>query len=375
MSDRNLIHQLSELRSVKSAPAVWRAQTRERLLATAESTSLKPFTFADRLHLGAERMQLAVAPLRLVPSVVVLAGLLLGYAPLASATAASLPGQALYGVKRAAESIELSLKPSPAAQGMFRLELAGRRLEESMRLSERPAGQAELLREYNIQLAFAEANLQAAQVTSQLAQMYDQEAHNFLDELQTVPVTPQTREPRQVALSLTNKLGSEALALLVGAHVSGQNGVASAAVAERLAREVAKLEAKLGVVEVKISEFPETKPAPQVVLEKKVAIVPAREASRQAKESLTEAKNLIEKNQFGLALEKLEESEEITEKTEAAVTVEEEASPIEGEEPASGESKVVPEGEVQGESTETQPESTEQSAPADGMVPVPEVQP
>jgi hypothetical protein len=154
---------------------------------------------------------------------------------------------------------------------------------------------------------------------------------------------------------------------LVDAHISGRNGVASADMAARLTQEVVKLEAKLDGVATKISEFPATKPAPKVVLEKKVAIVPAAEASRQAKESLSQAKTLIQNNQFGLALEKLEESEEITSKTEAAVSAEETAATPDEKKT---EEKTIPAGEVQGESSETQPETTPPPVQSGSEVPV-----
>lgn len=70
---------------------------------------------------------------RLAAAVVLSAGLLVG--GLVAASAQSLPGDPLYGVKREVERVQLALTLDPAANARLRLELANRRLAEAEQLS------------------------------------------------------------------------------------------------------------------------------------------------------------------------------------------------------------------------------------------------
>ncbi|MDZ4229890.1 MAG: hypothetical protein U1C53_02010, partial [Candidatus Veblenbacteria bacterium] len=267
-----------------------------------------------------------------------------------------------YPVKRVAEKVELSVRSTSGSQGLFYLTLAGRRLTEAQAVGAAEATtQAELLRDYNIALGFAQAGLETGLTSTTLARAYDQTTDMLAANLTTLPTAPQNQLVLSVALELTGKVSARALALLVSAHRQGANGLPQAEVANRLTQEIAKVEAKLGHVDDKIKEFPSVRPAPRVVIESKSTVVPVAEASRQAKESLSEAKELVARNEFSLALQKVQESEDITQKSEAAVADEavagEEQSPLEGE--VKGEAdETTGEPAVPGEvSPESQPES------------------
>lgn len=320
MSDRHLIHQLKELGAVSRAPALWRAQTRERLLKLVESKTDRPYVFAERAALLVQQLRLAVSPLRLAPVVAVLAIALVGYQPLARGVQAALPGQPLYSVKRASERVALSFKPSSLSHGLYYLELANRRLSESVAMgSSEPSTQGVLLRDYNISVGFAQASLEGGLPSGALAQAYDSTTVTLAANLSQLEVAPANRSAYAAAVEVTSRLSDRALALLVDAHVSGKNGLEPMAVALRLTNEISRLEAKLEGVDGKIKEFPASQPSPRVVIQSNATVVPAGEASRQAKESLNEAKELIANNEFSLALQKVQEGEAITQQTEEAV--------------------------------------------------------
>lgn len=321
MSDHKLLHQLKEIRVTKRAPALWREQTRERLLTLTETQTSRTYNFSEVVSLSWSRVRLVISPMPIMPTLVVMLGLIFGYAPVSQAYTASLPGNLLYPVKRTVERVELSLRSTPAKQGLFHLKLAERRLNEFNNL---PFGeestQAGLLRDYNIDLSFAQASLQASSDDSKLAMQYDEVATELENILANSKVSPNSQTTYNVAVVLTDKLSATALAVLVDAHQNGQNGLLPAAVAQRLESQISKIQNKLNDMESRISEFPESKSAPRVVLETKQTIVPAKEASREAKKSLTEAMALIQKKEFILALQKVQESEDITTKTEVAIT-------------------------------------------------------
>lgn len=320
MSDHKLLQQLKEIQVTKRAPALWREQTRERLLTLTETQTSRAYSFSEVVGLSWSQVRLTLSPVPIMPVLVVMLGLVFGYTPVSQAYSASLPGNLLYPVKRTVERVELSLRSTPAKQGLFHLKLAERRLNEFNNLpSGEESTQASLLRDYNIDLSFAQASLQATD-DSKLAMQYDEVATELENKLAATKVLPNSQTSYNVAVVLTDKLSSTALAVLVDAHQNGQNGLLPAAVAQRLESQISKIQNKLDGMESRISEFPESKPALRVVLETKQTIVPAKEASREAKKSLTEAMVLIQKKEFTLALQKMQESEDITTKTEAAIT-------------------------------------------------------
>ena len=95
---------------------------------------------------SAPRFMRAVPRRRMVVATALVATSL-GLGSMASASASSLPGEALYPVKRATEQVELTFHRDPADRGAFQLELAERRLDEARTLSERGPEFAELAAE------------------------------------------------------------------------------------------------------------------------------------------------------------------------------------------------------------------------------------
>lgn len=354
MSKDNLIHQLHELGVTKKAPYIWREQTRARLLAKIEVTNSVPFSLTERVVYSWQNVRLALAPMHLAPVIAVLLLMVIGYSPFSAALASSMPGSPLYPVKRATEKIELSLRSSTQSQGLFYLTLAGRRLVEAKAIANY-SSQADLLRDYNINLGFAAASLETGLASQDLAKAYDQATDILEANLKTLKVESANKPVFNAAQDLTGKVSARALALLVSNHAGGRNGVESADVANRLATEIAKVEAKLESVEAKIQQFPEVKSASRVVITSKAAVVPVAEASKQAKDNLTAARELVAQKQFSLALEKVQESEDITAKSEAAVEADSEVSTEETttEEGASTETTTDEAGEVKGETTDT----------------------
>jgi PKD repeat protein len=144
---------LCEAAATVQPPAAFRASFRTTLVAEAATvlTAARPATARARrqpvlLALTARR-RIAIVAAPLVTA--------LGLVGMTAASASALPGDTLYPVKRGIENTELVLKQGESENGTFRLELAGRRLDETNGLTARPSApsdlEADTLTEYSKQ--------------------------------------------------------------------------------------------------------------------------------------------------------------------------------------------------------------------------------
>jgi hypothetical protein len=126
-----------------------------RTAATALAPS-EPIVTAPPAARFVPRRRLAIATACVVT--------MLGLGGMTSASASSLPGDALYPVKRATEQVQLTFTRGLADRGAFQLELAERRLDEARELSARGQGAqaAESVREFEETAAAGTADLMEA---------------------------------------------------------------------------------------------------------------------------------------------------------------------------------------------------------------------
>ncbi len=318
MLDRQLIKQLSSLREIKKPAALWCDQTRKQILQLAEQRSSKVWLWQDKALFDWWKIRSRV-PQPVFVSLATILFLLVVSVPVGKATVVSLPGDWLYPVKRWQEKITLTLKQDAAAQGTYYLHLANLRLDELKQLPIGDSEQASLLRDYNINLSFAQANFEATGASVKLANLYDQSINNFERELNEVVVPGKDDGVYQTARQLTHEIGGKALAVLVNMHLKDQEP--PSAVAQRLSEEIDKVEQKLATVQSKLDKLPASqKQAARVVIESKRQVVGAQDARQEASKTLAEAKELLEKKEFTLALAKVKEGEVITLKTEEALS-------------------------------------------------------
>ncbi|MBU1038704.1 hypothetical protein KKC17_00475 [Patescibacteria group bacterium] len=327
MSDRHLLNQIKELQNLKQAPVLWRQELRQTLLNTVAQEKTSAYSFKERVWLWAKETRLVVAPFRLAPIVAAVFLLIGGTVPVARATNQSLPGQTLYSVKRLAEKVQLSFQTNPLSRGLYYLDLANQRLVEINKLAGQPADQANLLRDYNISVGFAQASLQAAGQEANLVALYDSASQRLAQQLINLKDKVGEEAGYKAAIKVTEKLSDSSLALLVNFGAPENDGQV---LANRLQSQITKAEAKLDGVDGRIIRLPQTKPL-KVVIESKKTVVPVKEASKQAKASLNEARELIEKKFYTLALQKVQEGEEITNKAEEVIdSTEQPESKVEG---------------------------------------------
>ncbi len=327
MLDKQLIKQLSSLKEIKKSPVLWRDQTRQRILQLAEQQSSKTWVWQDKVLFDWWQIKSRV-PQPVFASLVTVVLLLILSMPIGKVALASLPGSWLYPVKRFQEKVALTFKQDAASQGAYYLHLAQLRLGELKQMPIGDSAQADLLRDYNINLSFAQANFEAAGSSAKLASLYDQSVSKFDKELNEVVVPAQDSGVYQTARQLTREIENRSLVVLVSAHLKDPE--IPSTVAERLSQEINKVEQKLATVQSKLDKLPTSqKQAARVVIESKKQVVGAQAAGDEVSKTLAEAKELLEKKEFTLALAKVKECEVITLKTEEVL------SEVTGNEPTS----------------------------------------
>jgi hypothetical protein len=104
------------------------------------------------------RPRLGLARVALVAATV----LALGCSSVVAASARTLPGEPLYGVKRAVERLSVAMHRDPASRAALRLELAGRRLQEIQSLLAAGRSADPVLDDLERELAAAERDAVAA---------------------------------------------------------------------------------------------------------------------------------------------------------------------------------------------------------------------
>lgn len=319
MSDKILLKELHSFKQIHKPSTLWRDATRQRILTLAEAKPVTNWSGLERWRESWLEFRWRLSPVPVISSAVVAVALLMTGLPMSQTLAQAQPGDWLYPVKRLEERVELSFKTSPTAQGIYYLKLADRRLQELTSIPIGNVEQAELLRDYNVMLSFAQANYQAVAPTTELAQVYDRTTTNLIVNLNQVVVANSVRSVYTSARKLTKDINSQSLTTLVSLHKPDGNGTQQE-VSDRLQREITKVEEQLATVQNKLQGLPSVQQrSSKVVIDSRRQVVPAAEAGKEATKNLDEAKEWLEKKEFSLALEKLKEGEVITLKTEEAI--------------------------------------------------------
>lgn len=151
-TDEQIIARLEALPLVAEPDATFRAELRSRLLTMAPDLMAEPEFEADEIdeaagryaepaQIGWQRHYPALRkPLLVAASAAAVLVVLLGMSVWLSGNA--LPGQALYGLKRASENVQLSVTHGDAAKGRKYLDFASIRISEAAKLAGAPASSA-----------------------------------------------------------------------------------------------------------------------------------------------------------------------------------------------------------------------------------------
>lgn len=316
MLDKDLIKDISLLKEVIKPTSAWRDSARRQVLFWAEQRPLGGYTVWESATSRLMSWRIKLAPIPAM-SILVMVLIIFIIIPFAGGLASTQPGEIFYPVKRFQEKLEIVFKTTNEAKGDYYLLLAQRRLDEITGLSIGDEYQGKLLRDYNIDLSFARAYYQATPPAAALAQNFDNKITILKDDLKFIIVTNDDRQVYKVAYDLTDKLSNDALLTLVAL---GQSTTSNTSLVLRLNQEIFKVEQKLATVQDKIDDLPRSNlGSSKVVIESKKVVVAPADASKEATKTLAEARELIDKREFTLALQKIKEGEVITLKTEEVV--------------------------------------------------------
>lgn len=282
-----------------------------------------------------------------------------GWVTTVSASYDSLPGDILYSVKLATESVQTTLAPKPQ-ETKLRMEFASRRADEVKKIiksnvPKKETKVAEAVKHLKSDLEQVKGNLDEmkknAPVTSNLptpqvvevAKAVDQkvtEIQKSLEQTTTqlvseastgpavtaAPATGQTvQEQVKQATVVAVETGVKAVEVMVERHQEDKTAVSSDEVKNAVDSKLKTLEEKVTKVEEQISTIVATSTLATTLKEQKentaTLVAPAKETVAVAKEAINQAKNDLSKENFDSALDKLKQSSILTQvaevKTEA----------------------------------------------------------
>lgn len=259
-------------------------------------------------------------------------GLVLGSGFSVSASERSLPGDALYGLKIAAEKVQVALTFDKKESARIHVELAGKRINEINKIRENTDSDQKKIQKINVAMdKFKEEistvqnklenlnNESSAETMVEVAKIVDNKAVEYRDDLtraaNDLPELNDAAQNISQGLDLMDKTSDAALTMIVEKHVQGEvvlSGESEEEVYQRVEEKILTTGAKVTAVEGQVSGLAlPVDPAATFV---------AQQTTDQAKEVLAEARAALDKNDLNIALTKIIESKELAKQAEQIAT-------------------------------------------------------
>lgn len=357
------IQTVRTLQGIGSPRPEWMQINREILLMQVKNTlgqrveEKKIFNFGQvwqfmDVFLPSQTVYYVVRPIVVV---LLIAGIMMGsWVTTVSASYNSLPGDILYSVKLATESVQTTLAPKPQ-ETKLRMEFASRRADEVKKIvksnvSKKETKVAEAVKHLKSDLEQVKGNLdemkKSAPVATSLAtpqvvevakavdqkvteiqKSLEQTTTQLVNEASTGPVvaaasaTGQTvQEQVKQAAAVAVETGVKAVEVMVEKHQEDKTAVSSDEVKSSVDSKLKTLEEKVTKVEEQISTIVATSTPSATLKEQKqntaTLVAPAKETVAVAKEAINQAKNDLSKENFDAALDKLKQSSVLTQAAE-----------------------------------------------------------
>lgn len=245
----------------------------------------------------------------------------------ASAMYESVPGDALYPLKRATEKAQVTLTPSSDAKARLQVEFVGRRVEEIAKITNRaPVDQAGrvavAVSELRSEVKDLELEMQAMKSNSpkgavELAKLVDRRADQFHAALQrSISATNDSLSSSASGIveakNLVVDASVKAVAIIIENHANGAASSPRSEVAISVGEKIKAMNDRLDAVEDNLGTA-----TPSSV----------KESASQAKAALVAAKELVEKSDLSGALVKVIEGKELVRAAETIVIATNEAGP------------------------------------------------
>lgn len=331
MTTKELIVNLHALQGIQSGGdpgASWRAATRDELVQNAARDLRAAPAFPAHVvvtswiraafprNLNALVFKPALA---LVAAIGVMLG---GWVTTVSASYNSLPGDALYGVKLAAERAQVSLVARDSDRAKLRVEFLGRRVDEVAKIAEAPGDAAArseqvstVVKHITEQAASVQKNLETLKTSKsdevvEVARLVDRKAGEFQHSLtSSVPNVPAAAQAEvKAASSLVADTSVKAVAVLVDSRAQGNVAISAETIKEKIEERIATASAETAV----------------------------------AKQTLTAAKELLAQNDLSGALSKIVEVSKLSLEQAQAATSSPATPTLTAPLPTSGEGVTLP---------------------------------
>ncbi len=357
MFNRNLkkkIQTLRTLQEVGTPRPEWMKSSREILLMQVKNTmgrdgreerTFNPamvWQFLD-VFLPSKTVYYVVRPVAVVCLII---GLVTGgWVTTVSASYNSLPGDVLYSVKLATESVQTTLAQKPK-ETKLRAEFAGRRAEEVKKIvksniskQEKKIKVTEAVKHLQSDLEQVKGNLeemkkpessgqttsitQAVEVakaveqkTTEIQKSLDQTSAQLKTEAAPAGVAP-VEEMKQ-ATAAAVETGVKAVEVMVEKNQQDKIAMPQAEVKQAVDNKIKGLEEKMVQVDVQLSQVASSTPSATKQEKKDSAtlLAPVKETAEVAKDSISKAREELVKDNLGAALDKVKESTILTQAAE-----------------------------------------------------------
>lgn len=268
-----------------------------------------------------------------------------GWVTTVSASYNSLPGDALYQVKLATENVQTTLASKPK-ETKLRAEFASRRAEEVKKIvksnipkKEKKAKVAEAVKHLQNDLEQVKGNLEgmkkptsASQTTSitqavEVAKAVEQKTAEIQKSLDQTSVQLKTEaalagvapveEVKQAAASAV-ETGVKAVEVMVEKNQQDKTAMPQAEVKQAVDNKIKGLEEKMGQVDVQLSQVASSTPSAtkQEKQDTATLLAPVKETAEVAKDSINKAREELDKDNLGAALDKVKEGTILTQAAE-----------------------------------------------------------
>lgn len=266
-------------------------------------------------------------------------GLALGSVLSVSAAEASLPGDPLYPLKLVTEKIQVSLTFKEEKKTEMHVELAGKRIDEVKKIKDKAEPPVQKSKKINVavgkfkeEIENVKAKLEVldkkveSQKVVEVAKIIDTKVSEYQDTLEKVvdelepPVKKDIKEEINQGLETVEKIGEKALEVIVNKHVKGEAALPEEEVVKRLEKKIEIVENKIAKVEEQVTSLNVNVLPTDSSQNSEMPSETVKTTTQQAKEVLTEAKELINQKNLDEALNKVIESKELVKQVEQIVT-------------------------------------------------------
>ena len=229
---RDLLKQIHNLKKTIKPDSAWQKSNREILLSQIKSQTSLEFVPSHRIM----AKNLFIAVYKPLGSFILIAGILLGaWIASVGATRNSLPGDFFYGVKLAAERVQVNLATNDEKKANLEMTFADRRLAEMKKVADQNVSQNQnenlkvSLKQFqesinNVKSSLAKLEKTDSKTAAKVADLVDEKTKEYVNLLQDQQdKAPELASNTEEAISASKATGDKALSYILSEFESGKS--------------------------------------------------------------------------------------------------------------------------------------------------------